>query len=165
MLPTHSTTTTKIAQRQGGKDETLPLTTVTRRDVIRALGGKCSRCPVDDPRILQIDHRKGRGHRESLIIKPNTRQYYQLVIRDAGKHYQLLCCNCNFLKRVEEGEHRWKPEPVKLSYRFVVLLNRRDALRLQKVCYNSHMRISIWIRARLLEILKREERKHAQHPL
>lgn len=68
-----------------------------------ALGGVCFRCGFSDVRALQIDHVAGGGTRE---LKAGSRgAYYKRVTEQAhtGK-YQLLCANCNWIKRVENAE-------------------------------------------------------------
>ena len=70
------------------------------------LGGKCSRCGFEDSRALQIDHINGGGVAEIKTIKGN---YLRLVLQSVSKgenKYQLLCANCNWIKRVENNEIR-----------------------------------------------------------
>lgn len=73
-----------------------------RLEVIRALGGKCAQCGIEDPRILQIDHIHGGGSRRGLPPYPKILE----KIDEAKTLYQVLCANCNFLKRVENKEVR-----------------------------------------------------------
>lgn len=66
------------------------------------LGNKCNRCGFDDRRALQIDHVNGGGCTERNAIGQVG------VLVRALKHpdlYQLLCANCNWIKRDENGEH------------------------------------------------------------
>jgi hypothetical protein len=54
-----------------------------------------------DSSILQIDHIAGGGNKERAVLKP--KQQYKKIL--AGSvDYQLLCANCNWLKRVAKGE-------------------------------------------------------------
>lgn len=65
------------------------------------LGGKCCQCGFNDERALQIDHINGGGVKE-LKRYGNKTYYYSVVARSiqAGEHkYQLLCANCNWIKR------------------------------------------------------------------
>lgn len=73
-----------------------------RNTVLRALGGKCVRCGFDDPRALQIDHVKGGG------CNAPFREYRKAVkiIGALPGVYQLLCANCNWIKRAERNENR-----------------------------------------------------------
>ena len=74
-----------------------------RQEAIELLGGACVRCGIDDPRVLQIDHVNGGGW------KHHARRGSMGVVRDVitknGKGFQLLCANCNWIKRYEEGEN------------------------------------------------------------
>jgi len=73
--------------------------------VIKVLGGKCKRCGITDWRVLQVDHVNGGGTREAKVLKLKARGFYQHVLKNAhsGK-YQLLCANCNWIKRYENHE-------------------------------------------------------------
>ena len=79
-----------------------------RKAVLDALGGVCVKCDYDDSRALQIDHIDGGGKEERKSI-PNTWKFYQVVIDSFQKEenkYQLLCANCNQIKRIVNKEHR-----------------------------------------------------------
>ena len=67
------------------------------------LGGKCSRCPVTDFRCLQIDHVNGGGYEERKRI--SIVRCYKKIIAGEIDGYQLLCANCNWIKRFENSEH------------------------------------------------------------
>ena len=94
-------------------DNVLKILRNQRTTILEILGGKCQRCGFSDPRALQIDHVHGGG---AALRKKNKSQHkargttflvYQLW--KAGKSledYQLLCANCNWIKRVENGEVR-----------------------------------------------------------
>ena len=74
-----------------------------RAEVIASMGGKCVKCGFSDPRALQIDHIHGGGSQEE---QGGSR--YALFAR-LSKHpdpikFQLLCANCNTIKREENGE-------------------------------------------------------------
>jgi hypothetical protein len=77
-----------------------------RANVIAFLGGKCIRCSFSDPRALQIDHRYGGG--TAARRSESWGKFYKIVL--ANPHpYQLLCANCNWIKRVERREHVGRP--------------------------------------------------------
>jgi hypothetical protein len=76
-----------------------------RRDVLAALGNLCIRCGFDDWRALQIDHIHGSGRADRARFA-NLSQYFRAVIAEPEK-YQILCSNCNWIKRYEQNEHRW----------------------------------------------------------
>lgn len=76
-----------------------------RIDTLKILGDKCVHCGYTDPRALQIDHKNGDGAKEF------TRGYsYHLKVIESFKRnedrYQLLCANCNWIKRCEKQEYR-----------------------------------------------------------
>jgi hypothetical protein len=84
-----------------------------RQEVFELLGNKCAN-PFNLPhpdwcndwRCLQIDHVNGGGVRE-LRGHKNRYSFYGMVIREikaGSKEYQLLCANCNWIKRYENKE-------------------------------------------------------------
>jgi hypothetical protein len=79
-----------------------------RNEIFRLLGGKCVRCGFLDIRALQIDHIYGGGNRERRNFKNTAYDaYLRFVlskIRSGSKDYQLLCANCNWIKRRENKE-------------------------------------------------------------
>jgi len=66
--------------------------------VLAYLGNKCVRCGFDDARALQVDHILGGGRKEKA--DGNTYRIYRNVINGRAG-YQLLCANCNWIKRYE----------------------------------------------------------------
>lgn len=76
-----------------------------RLKVLKALGNKCVKCGFSDWRALQIDHVNSDGAWERRIQKTNPSVFYRKVTeeKDSGK-YQLLCANCNWIKRYEKKE-------------------------------------------------------------
>jgi hypothetical protein len=84
-----------------------------RRKVIDGLGGKCIHhmknfgCECIDWRCLQIDHIKGNGLKELKIFQNQRANYYKKVLKsieDNKNEYQLLCANCNWIKKFENDE-------------------------------------------------------------
>ena len=81
-----------------------------RTRVLAHLGGKCVRCGFTDERALQVDHVRGDGyldgrHRIGNRMAGSSSTYYRRVVADTTGRYQLLCANCNWIKRVENKEH------------------------------------------------------------
>jgi len=86
-----------------------------RRQHFRALllteFGPCVRCGYDDRRALQFDHVQAGGNKERTVngkdwVSPFTEPMY-VATRDrfvAGE-LQVLCANCNWIKRYEQNEH------------------------------------------------------------
>jgi len=60
----------------------------------------------NDPRCLQIDHVNGRGNKEKKTFKCyyNYLKYILKQVQNGSKDYQLLCANCNWIKRYENNE-------------------------------------------------------------
>lgn len=73
-----------------------------RKEVFDLLDGKCFACGFSDKRALQIDHVNGGGNKERKNHK-STYGYLKFVLKNKGK-YQILCANCNWIKREEKGE-------------------------------------------------------------
>lgn len=74
-----------------------------KTEVLEALGDKCSRCGIDDRRVLCIDHIDGGGYKE--LRSMSAVKYLHHVLENLEK-YQILCHNCNWIKRFENGEVR-----------------------------------------------------------
>jgi hypothetical protein len=69
-----------------------------RLEALAKLGGRCVNCGIDDIRVLQIDHIAGGGMKE--LKKMHYGAYHENVIAEARNNkYQLLCANCNWIKR------------------------------------------------------------------
>lgn len=76
-----------------------------RKEVLEAYGGKCVRCGFSDERALQIDHIEGRGaaHRKSLGGQVSFMFWLRKMKFPMG--FQILCANCNWIKRAEKSEY------------------------------------------------------------
>jgi hypothetical protein len=75
-----------------------------RNEVFLLLGNKCRRCGFNDFRALQIDHINGNGIKDK---KEKSGLYIKAVLKEilaGSKKYQLLCANCNWIKREERHE-------------------------------------------------------------
>jgi hypothetical protein len=80
-----------------------------KRDfIIDFFGGKCRRCGMTDSRCLQLDHINGDGAKVRKAMNWDLSCKHRFV-RDhpevARKTLQLLCANCNWIKRVENEEY------------------------------------------------------------
>ena len=95
----------RYQKTENGKRTTKTRNQLYRLDVFGKFGGVCNHCGFHDLRALQIDHKFGGGTAERRLIKDT----YQLV-RNISKGrvdinlYQLLCANCNWIKRYENNE-------------------------------------------------------------
>jgi hypothetical protein len=82
----------------------------TRIAFLTALGGcKCARCGFADWRALQVDHVNGGGRAESKIMGSSTAKYRAHVLANK-QHYQVLCANCNWIKKCEREEESSGPK-------------------------------------------------------
>ena len=83
-----------------------------RDKILELLGNKCIRCGMTDKRCLQIDHINGHGAEEQRRIGYGMKYLRHIFesIQSGKKEYQLLCANCNWIKRHErKEEHTRKP--------------------------------------------------------
>ena len=76
-----------------------------RMAAIQILGGKCVRCGFSDPRALQADHINGGGIKDRKITTTYPLHIIKSVMNKENK-FQLLCANCNWIKRAEQREVR-----------------------------------------------------------
>ena len=93
--------------QQANKDKMKDNAKRTRRRlrlrVLEHLGGKCIRCGITDTRVLQIDHVNGGGSKERIVFTHRD-EFHRKVLKDDANCYQLLCANCNWIKRHENQE-------------------------------------------------------------
>ena len=75
-----------------------------RKKILEKFGSKCIQCGFNDIRALQVDHINGGGCREWFGLGSSMRM--KAVLNDKENKYQLLCANCNWIKRAEKGEIR-----------------------------------------------------------
>ena len=79
-----------------------------RLKIIDLLGRKCGKCGYDsDVRALQIDHINGDGglDRKGPNKTKTGGSYYHLILKNIeSDRYQVLCANCNMIKRSENQE-------------------------------------------------------------
>jgi hypothetical protein len=78
-----------------------------RAGVLAVLGNECAKCGFSDYRALQIDHVNSDGALERAEFGGPSQKFLKRVllsfVRGEGR-YQLLCANCNWIKRAELGE-------------------------------------------------------------
>lgn len=79
----------------------------TRVAALMQLGCKCARCGINDMRVLQLDHVNGGGTQENKRIHARG-----VAIRalENPTDFQVLCANCNWIKRWERGENKPRKE-------------------------------------------------------
>jgi|APSaa5957512493_1039668.scaffolds.fasta_scaffold329027_1 hypothetical protein len=74
--------------------------TKRRYELLDILGAKCA-CGYDDKRALQLDHINGGGNAQvnKLGSKSNVYKYYLENPEFIERDLQVLCANCNWIKR------------------------------------------------------------------
>ena len=75
-----------------------------KESVLQAYGGKCCRCGFDDRRALQVDHVHGGGNRQIRKLGGGAEVLRLIRKLNYPMDYQLLCANCNWIKRYEAQE-------------------------------------------------------------
>jgi hypothetical protein len=73
----------------------------------KILGDKCCKCGYDKWPALQIDHKTDQIGRHDPRRKAAAFKLHKFIREhpeEAKKEFQLLCANCNWLKRWEERE-------------------------------------------------------------
>lgn len=65
---------------------------------------QCQRCGFNDVRALSIDHTEGGGHQHRRSIGGQECFYYWLKRNGFPPGFQVLCMNCQFIKRDERHE-------------------------------------------------------------
>lgn len=70
-------------------------------------GEKCARCKFSDKRALQLDHVNNDGAKNRVSRKTGMRvtkcerAWYDAAKAYRPDKYQILCANCNWIKRYE----------------------------------------------------------------
>lgn len=74
--------------------------------MIDILGGKCIKCGFSDIRALQVDHIDSIGRKDEARNGKGGMYHKQVIksVLNKENKYQLLCANCNWIKKVENNE-------------------------------------------------------------
>ena len=72
-----------------------------RREVVAKLGSQCAGCDCHEPDLLHIDHVSGGGSVERRSIRNRCEYYRRMLVAPRGA-LQLLCPNCNWIKKNSE---------------------------------------------------------------
>lgn len=82
---------------------------IPRLEIVKVLGGKCVNCGYNtDFRALHIDHINGGGkfHRGKTTSSATYYKHIKESILRGDNLYQLLCCNCNWIKVYDNKERK-----------------------------------------------------------
>jgi hypothetical protein len=74
-----------------------------RRKVLTHYGNRCARCGFTDQRALSIDHVEGGGAEHRRNLKSNDICAW-LMRNNFPPGFQILCMNCQWIKRHENQE-------------------------------------------------------------
>lgn len=94
----------KFKRREQNRERANAYRAKLRNEVVSVLGSSCKQCGFKDVRALQVDHVNGGGSQE---VRSRTRLFCKVVldsIAASENKYQLLCANCNWIKRYENNE-------------------------------------------------------------
>lgn len=75
-----------------------------REKLFEILGRVCKQCGFADTRALQVDHIYGDGAYERKHKMGHSRYSLLKRVRENPERHQMLCANCNWIKRIENNE-------------------------------------------------------------
>jgi len=80
---------------------------------VAALGGRCEECGIDDPVVLQFDHRVPVGSKKRRGLKGKAASHRTvcevLMLESPETEFSLLCANCHVRKTRSNGDYVAKP--------------------------------------------------------
>lgn len=77
---------------------------LNREACLKLLGEVCVKCGFGDERALNIDHINGGGSKEAKSFGGSYFKKIRTKIESGSTDYQILCANCNQIKRRENNE-------------------------------------------------------------
>jgi len=87
-----------------------------RLELLQLVGDtKCAKCGFTDWKALQLDHKNGNGldDKKRIGFGKKYMQYYLNHPQEAKEKLQVLCANCNWIKRYDNNETSLKHNPYK----------------------------------------------------
>ena len=80
-----------------------------KSSIFKKMGDKCTHCDFDNKLALQIDHIHNNGIKERNEMPHHAsikfyRYLDRLPLDELRANYQLLCCNCNWIKRMTKDK-------------------------------------------------------------
>jgi hypothetical protein len=88
------------AKRRGLSKTTLQYHEL-KKSILNKYGSKCARCGFSDWRALQLDHVNNNGAEDREESRDGN-GVYNSALKDKDGEFQLLCANCNSIKRLED---------------------------------------------------------------
>ena len=79
-----------------------------RNECTEILGSKCIKCGFSNKIALCVDHISGGGRKEQKKFGGSYIMKILKKIKSGSKEYQLLCCNCNQIKKMENKEDTFR---------------------------------------------------------
>lgn len=76
-----------------------------RQQALDQAGGKCIRCGFNDCRALQFDHVQGGGRYSPVKNLYSPYGVRSVLKRVKAGELQVLCANCNWIKKSERNEN------------------------------------------------------------
>ena len=67
---------------------------------------KCAKCGFSDIRALTVDHKNGGGCDHRKQIKKPLNDW--IAQHNFPEEFQILCMNCQVIKKIENGEIQYK---------------------------------------------------------
>lgn len=77
-----------------------------RLEILGMLGDRCKKCGYkEDYRALQIDHVRSNGKEERKQMSHSwSYTFWKKALAERPQDYQILCANCNWIKRLDKNE-------------------------------------------------------------
>lgn len=77
-----------------------------RKEIFKILGDSCKKCGYRENRsALCVDHVNGGGCKEARKRGGSYMTHILKKIKSGSEEYQILCCNCNQIKKEENNEN------------------------------------------------------------
>ena len=102
--------------------------------ILALYGGQCCMCSFADPRALQLDHVVPPLEKTGEMLRGGIGLYIAILAgRRPKENFQLLCANCNWIKRHTHAESKpteaSKLEPFRMETGGITLTINQSLLR------------------------------------
>lgn len=131
-----------IQDRDGNNRRTLKQYHEIRQFIVKTLGSKCVKCGFSDIHILQVDHIMGGGGEQIKKLGWSNWHVYRFYRAHQDlitQELQLLCPNCNALKRIDNDEMPYRKHRKLQVHRkdfegyFKDYISKRDNMKLEEI--------------------------------